>query len=450
MAHELAVSAVSRRADKLASQASSLAAARDKSAIAALKTALASPSAGKAASLAAGAEAVALLFPSAACVIAGALSDAGSPAPGSVAVARSAPWKPSSARGAPPHAAPLPGELFSPASSAAAALAAAATAADAEEVLDSASTRGGLHAFADWPQLAEWAAPVSAGAPPPPRRCVTIALSAGGRTTGFFVIVFAQREGSAAAAASASSNSEPPPLPDSLPTPPLREACVLLGASLALLRLESLIREGLDRALESTGVARQPASSPIGAAAAAARSSSLGSLAARSFGARGGGAEALAPARDDGRAAIPIALLPPSGFGGAEAAAEPLSLDDSSEADERTLRRWDVDASALPSDELHRLLRAMFVSSGLPLGFDVTLPSFASFTADIEASYRENAFHHWCAALRAMSNLVTSAFSLVCVRRHAWNVCHAAWLLVESGGMRRAELVDDVGSTRCC
>ena len=426
--HELAVLAVSRRADKLASQASSLAAARDKSTLAALKSALASPSAGEASSLAAGAEAVASLFPSAACVVAGALSDTGSPTPGSVAVAWSAPWKPSSVR-ASQHA-PPPHELFSPSSSASAAVAAAATAGESDEVLDSASQRGGLHAFPDWQPLADWAAPChnNHGAPAPPRRVVTIALSAGGRTTGFFVIVFAQREGgggggtsSHTTASSAFSNGERPPAPASLPTPPLLEACMLLGASLALLRLESVIRDGLDRALEATGVARQP----LSPSRETSRSSSAagGSMSARWIDIRArGGSEALPPASSDERAASSIAPWDRPGFGGAEA--ELQSLDESADTDARTLRRWDIDAAALPSAELHRLLCAMFLSSGLLLRFDVKLASFESFTAEIEASYRENAFHHW---------------------RHAWNVCHAAWLLVESGGMRQVELVDEVG-----
>ena len=426
VAHELAVLAVSRRAKRLALQASSLAAARDKSALFALKSALATPSAGEALSLAAGAEAVASLFPSAACIVAGALSDTGSPTPGSVAVAWSAPWKPSSVR-ASQHA-PPPHELFSPSSSASAAVAAAATAGESDDVLDSASQRGGLHAFPDWQALAEWAAPCpsGAGAHSSPRRVVTIALSAGERTTGFFVIVFAQREGgggggnsSYTTASSASSNRELPPPPASLPTPPLREACVLVGASLALRRMESLIRDGLDRALEATGVARQPLSPSPGTS----RSSSAagGSMLARWIDIRARG-EALSPASSDERAASSIAPWDRPGFGGAEA--ELQSLDESAESDARTLRRWDIDAAALPSAELHRLLCAMFLSSGLLLRFDVKLPSFESFTVEIEASYQENAFHHW---------------------RHAWNVCHAAWLLVESGGMRQAELVDEVG-----
>ena len=294
--------------------------------------------------------------------------------------------------------------------------------------------------------------PTAADLPLPPRLPLASFLSAPASPTSFFLPrqwpstsdQFGSRR-SAAVSAVADADAadvfgEAPSHPAALPTPPLREACVLIAASLGMQRLEAVIRDGLDCALEATGVARPGASASYG------RASSSTFLKGGGGGGGGGHEGALAatpptgasPTRhaspSRGRSAFGLAsLAPPSPSSAsrlsprrdgarADNAGELFSLDETAASDALLLRSWALDAAAFPPEELHRLLRAMFLYSGLLGRFQVTPLALAAFTADVEASYRGNAFHHW---------------------RHAWAVCHAAWLLVESGGMRTAELVDD-------
>ena len=522
-AHERAVAALTSRASRLAAAATTDAAACDAATVKALKVTLAASRGDARSLLAAGSEALLSLLPTALCVVVGSLSDAGAPSPDAAAVSWGGEWR--------SHARPRPDvrcALFAPAASPAAALAAAADGVgDADALLDSDAQPGGVAAFSDWAEAAACAAAAAAatsssagdggggGGAGARVRCLTATLSAGGRPSGFVALVLrggatarggGDSGGGGGGGGSLPSSPSPlaPPAPRELAavvtssprasstsapvsrvgrasstralTPAVLETRALLSAALALHRLEAFIRDGLDRALEAGGVARQgsggfgggfggcggsdssshPSLSPSrgggggGGLFLSVRSSSLGGGGGGSSGYESSRAGGLFEESDSPRGVSPS---PRSAFGGSgrasyfpypppaaaspspspavlplssprdasptrsrvagvgpspAVAAELRSLDAGARADAAGLRRWGVDASALPSADLHRLLRSMFLSSGLLLRFDVKPASFASFTAEIEASYRENAFHHWCATL-CTSSFMTDA-----------------------------------------
>ena len=224
----------------------------------------------------------------------------------------------------------------------------------ASAVLDSREYDSGLAECADWASAAAGGLEAS--------RALTVPLTAGPVVVGFatvYLSLFHADDGSAGALHAV-----------------LREAAGVLGGALFVRRAFAINRDGDVRPAPAAGMRR--------------RGSKLD----------------LSSAADDGAPTYPSS--------DADVAALAL-LDARRAADCALLDSWSLDATALPEDELPRLLAAMLHSLGLFRRFQLSPTAFADFVADTATHYSANPFHHFT---------------------HAFMVAHQCWLFLRDDATR--------------